>query len=299
MIISEFLGKVYRKLRSKIFIGKWVMAIKTDEENWKIIDNKLYSWEADPFLVEGNGKYYVFYEDLKIGKNGTIFVGEVDREKKEVINKREVLREEYHLSYPNVFKLEGKYYMIPETYQAGKLLLYEAVSFPDKWRVKKVLLDNISCADCSFFKKDNLYYYFLSPEKDINHHHADSLECYYTEDILNIPLQPLKNRVVAESIEMSRMGGNFLLEGEDIYRLSQDCSRIYGETLNVHKVVSISKEKYEEKFIKKLKKPDGVLGMHTYTKVDDIEIIDLYIEENIFKPFKKEFKYKLEIIKIF
>ena len=295
-IVEKILGRIKRK----IFVEKWVMALKIGEDSWKILDSKLYQWEADPFLIKEAGKYYVFYENLKLGgKGGTLYVGEIDREKMEVKEKREILRESYHLSYPNVFKVDGKYYMIPESHKAGKLLLYEAEEFPYRWKVKRVLMDNLKCVDFTFFKMDNIYYCFFSPEvvgqNSCGNPYSGSLECYYTEDIIAGELRPLKEKIVSQSPETSRMGGNFIFQGEEIYRLSQDCRYLYGETLNVHRVISVSPEKYQEEFIRKLKKPENALGMHTYTRVEDMEIIDLYIEKNIFKPLKKILNFRLDL----
>lgn len=295
-LIEKIIGRIKRR----IFVEKWVMAIKIGEDIWKILDSRLYHWEADPFLVKEGDRYYIFYENLKIGgKGGTLYVGEIDLEKMEVKDKREILRENFHLSYPNVFKIDEKYYMIPESYQGGKLLLYEAEEFPYKWKIKRVLLENMKCVDFTFFKRENIYYCFFSPEKkgdsSCGNPYSSSLECNYTEDIIDGELKPLEEKTVSQSPESSRMGGNFLFQGENIYRLSQDCSRTYGETLNLHQVISVSPQKYQEKFIRKLKKPENTLGMHTYTKVDNLEVIDLFIERNIFKPFKKIFDFKLDL----
>ncbi|MGL4733024.1 MAG: hypothetical protein ACRCWN_04990, partial [Fusobacteriaceae bacterium] len=86
------IGKILGRIKRKIFVEKWVMALKIGEDSWKILDSKLYQWEADPFLIKEAGKYYVFYENLKLGgKGGTLYVGEIDREKMEVKEKREIL----------------------------------------------------------------------------------------------------------------------------------------------------------------------------------------------------------------
>jgi hypothetical protein len=77
---------------------------------------------ADPFLVDG----YIFTEIMKEGK-GIIAVAESWGESLDFIP---VLEEEFHLSYPSVFRHEGIWYMIPEAYQSGSILLYRTDDFP-------------------------------------------------------------------------------------------------------------------------------------------------------------------------
>lgn len=48
---------------------------------------------------------------------------------------KEVLNENFHLSYPNVFEYDGSIYMLPETFESNQLRLYKCVSFPYKWEL--------------------------------------------------------------------------------------------------------------------------------------------------------------------
>ena len=64
---------------------------------------------ADPFFVNG----YVFAEIMKEGK-GIIAVAESWEKTLDFIP---VLEEKFHLSYPNVFRHDGVWYMIPEAHQ--------------------------------------------------------------------------------------------------------------------------------------------------------------------------------------
>ena len=44
-----------------------------------------------------------------------------------------VLEEPHHLSYPQVFARDGEIWMLPEGSGSGKLTLYRASAFPDRW----------------------------------------------------------------------------------------------------------------------------------------------------------------------
>ncbi|MGL5963029.1 MAG: glycosyltransferase family 32 protein [Fusobacteriaceae bacterium] len=276
-IIKTFGIGFLAKLRRFLLAEKWVLAMRKDDNSWKYIESQPLEWEADPFLVQHNGKYYVFYENMKPGKKGTIFVGEVDREKCIIKNKREVLKESFHLSYPNVFKIEDKFYMIPETHEAGKIILYEATDFPNSWKKSKELAD-ISCVDLTFFRENGIYYLFFSEKEEGEHPYCRSLHGYYSEDILKKPILPLGKKLVAEGLDSSRMGGNFLEINGKWYRFSQNCSRRYGENLNIHEVITVSPNLYKESKPIPTVRPEGTLGMHTYSEKDGIEIVDLCIE---------------------
>ena len=46
---------------------------------------------------------------------------------KEVV---EIINEPFHMSFPNVFKFENEFYMMPENSESNQLRLYNAVDFP-------------------------------------------------------------------------------------------------------------------------------------------------------------------------
>ena len=54
---------------------------------------------------------------------------------------RIVLTESFHLSYPYVFKYDGIYYMIPETYHANSIRVYQATNFPYDWAFVSTIVE--------------------------------------------------------------------------------------------------------------------------------------------------------------
>lgn len=108
---------------------------------------------ADPFLV---GRY-IFTEIMKEGK-GIIAVAESWGKSLDFIP---VLEEEFHLSYPSVFRHEEIWYMIPEAYQSGSILLYRTDDFPRGWERVKSLADIDGC-DSTVFKLGSRWYMFTT-----------------------------------------------------------------------------------------------------------------------------------------
>lgn len=96
---------------------------------------------ADPFVFEYEGKIFLFAETLNPYRGkGVISVAEYENGK--FSNFHEVLRESFHLSYPNVFAYKNDIFMIPETNEARQVRLYKAVDFPNKWELDSILIDN-------------------------------------------------------------------------------------------------------------------------------------------------------------
>ncbi|MGO4271886.1 hypothetical protein AB4Z22_18940, partial [Paenibacillus sp. TAF58] len=79
---------------------------------------------ADPFIIQQDASFYMFFEVL----NKASGLGEIglasSSDGSEWNYQHLVLRENYHLSYPQVFTYENEYYMLPETAEANGVLLY-------------------------------------------------------------------------------------------------------------------------------------------------------------------------------
>ena len=106
----------------------WVIAYRRRKENravpedvsgFRLLPQKRFITQADPFLFIHQGKTWLFYErqDLTDMK-GTLWCLNLDDPKGRPLL---VLEEPFHLSYPQVFRY-GKYtYMLPETRQGGEV----------------------------------------------------------------------------------------------------------------------------------------------------------------------------------
>ena len=111
---------------------------------------------ADPFIASD----YVFAEIMKNGK-GVIAVANWNDTK---LLFTPVLEEKFHLSYPQVFQHYGKWYMIPESYQSGAILLYQAKNFPYEWEKVETIYD-IDGIDSTIFNISNQWYMFTTSNK--------------------------------------------------------------------------------------------------------------------------------------
>lgn len=95
---------------------------------------------ADPFIVEDNGRYHIFFEVLT---NGDAEIGHAySDDLMKWTYTRIVLDNSRHRSaYPNVFKVDDTWYMIPDSAGRGNVHLYKATDFPFKWEHVSILIE--------------------------------------------------------------------------------------------------------------------------------------------------------------
>lgn len=274
--------KVYNFLSKKIKKAYAVgYRFNDDNREFQFHENNPFSvimpteteWYADPFPFIFEGKHYIFVEIMKDANNGRGTLGYTCLEED---NGRfhEILSESFHLSYPNVFELNGKIYMLPETNQANQLRLYEAVSFPNKWRFKKALLDDICCADTSiYFDNQDMYletYDQLIEKNRLFHMNKEFSLC---------EIETAKSKFVDR-----RPGGNFIKYESGIYHALQNCDGNYGKWLHITKVDSFTTDGLYEQEIGTFKLENishnakGLFNrIHTFNRTDNFEVIDLHL----------------------
>ena len=81
---------------------------------------------ADPFLIYQNNTYYMFFEVLNTYTDQGDIGLAISNDGFNWTYEQIILDEDFHLSYPCVFKWKNDYYMIPETYQAESIRLYKS-----------------------------------------------------------------------------------------------------------------------------------------------------------------------------
>ena len=267
-----------KKMLFEAFIPtQWVIVYKSsNEEKWKKIipDSRLF--QADPFLVFKDGKYFVFYEELKFEDyHGYLKVAELDVENKRFVNDAVILKLDYHLSYPNVFEEEGKYYMIPKSAENHTVDLFECTDFPYQWKKKKTLLDKIQAVDTTPLKTEKGWYLFTS-EIVKGAGCDDELSLYKSADLFNQPFVKLYDEPVISDVTNARMAGHLMERDGAIFRVSQNCGKRYGHQANLNKITQIENG-YREEMVEVLKPDFGALGFHTCNQAGDLLVGDMEI----------------------
>ena len=277
-----------KKMLFEAFIPiQWVIVYKgVNEKKWhKIIpDSKVF--QADPFVVYKDDKYYVFYEELKFEDyHGYLMVAELDIKNNQLINEKIILKLEHHLSFPNVFEENGTYYMIPECADSHRVDLYECTNFPYEWKHTKTLLNNIQAVDTTPLKTHDGWYLFTSEIVD-GAGCNDELSIYKSADLLNEPFTKLYDEPVISDVTNARMAGHFIQHKGELFRVSQNCGKRYGHQANINKVLQIE-DGYKEERVNTLKPDRSALGFHTYNQAHEIVIGDMEIARFDFYSLKR------------
>jgi hypothetical protein len=132
---------------------------------------------ADPFLVKDDKTWNLFFEvynndtqqgDLAVATSTNTWTWKYEKV---------ILDEPFHLSYPYVFKSEGEYYLIPESYEDNSIRLYKADDFPTKWSYVKTLVEGRDYVDNSIVFYNGKWWLFSSVTSNdtLYLHYADSL----------------------------------------------------------------------------------------------------------------------------
>ncbi|MFC5406776.1 hypothetical protein [Cohnella soli] len=192
---------------------------------------------ADPFLVMDQDRYYLFFEVYnKITEKGEIAVAISDDRLNWRYDKL-VLVEKFHLSYPQVFKWQEEYYMLPETIESGKVQLYKAKIFPYEWEPVSQLLDR-PLADPSLFHYQDKWWMYAGTPGNLHLFSSPMLESGWVEH----PQSPL----ITNDDRVTRPGGRIVVYGDDIYRYAQSGIPYYGKSVSAFRVTLLNDTEYEE-----------------------------------------------------
>src|SRR5262249_31357746 len=121
-----------------------------------------------------------------------------------------VLAEPFHLSYPYVFEWMGEHYMIPESYQAGAVRLYQAVDFPTRWAFVGSLIEGRYLVDASIVRWADRWWLFTETNPDVKH---DTLRLFHAEDLMGPWREHPSSPVVVGDPRVARPAGRAMVLG--------------------------------------------------------------------------------------
>lgn len=197
---------------------------------------------ADPFIVKEYGKYYIFYEELT-GKHRNLGADIAVLESDDFINWRRqgiVLKEPFHLSFPNVFKWNGVWYMLPEASASKELRLYRSTQFPYKWDLCKVLMKDVQYADPMIMEKDGEWYLWLNLVGK-----EDSLRLYIADDLFGDWREHAQSPIRVKEQDTRPAGRVSKIDNEWYYFVQEHLGG-YGTGTIVYKMLTLTQTEYED-----------------------------------------------------
>jgi hypothetical protein len=198
---------------------------------------------ADPFMVYDNDTWYMFFE-VKAEKTRLGQIGlAVSNDGLRWTYKEIVLKENFHLSYPYVFKWQNDYYMVPETLQDRTVRLYKASRFPFQWDFQLNLLSDVDFVDSSILNYGGLWWLFTSPPT------SDVLRLYHSENLFGPWVEHPSSPIVDGDPHRARPAGRVLTLDDSIIRFAQDDATIYGRSVSGYEIVELTPTRYSERAI--------------------------------------------------
>ncbi|MDN3641645.1 hypothetical protein QWY87_02960 [Lutimonas halocynthiae] len=286
-IISKYSMYLIGKIRLKLYFKQWILLVKFNETN--LISNSFFNFKrlippkdrfwADPFILERQNSYFIFFEELIYSEDkGKISVIEMNSNgivKEPVV----VLERNYHLSYPFLIEYCEELYMIPETAENNSIEIYKCIDFPVSWKLQKVLFKNIKAVDTTVFRHDNVYWLFTNIKEDSGASQHDELFLFYSDKLLTENWVPHPMNPIVSDVRFARPAGNIFCFEDRIFRPSQNCAKHYGHGIEVREVIELTKTSYSEKNAQSIYPNwnDDLTSTHTLNWSNKLTVIDAMI----------------------
>jgi hypothetical protein len=175
-----------------------------------------------------------------------------------------------HLSYPGMYRENGRTYLLPEMAASKELILFELTSEGEAQPVA-VIDKGTQIADPTLFAHAGFYWIAYT---DLGFGTDDNLCLLYSKR-LEGPWLPHSLNPVKIDVRSSRPGGLPFSQGGMLYRPAQDCSTTYGAALALNLIRVCTPSDYEEELVAVLKPdPRGPFphGLHTLA-IDEARIL--------------------------
>jgi len=275
--------KSWERLARRPTIRHWRLAIRfgaplvpssgvtPDMTGFRWIESPKGRFYADPFMIEVDGKVWVFFEDYDyVNQRARISCAEVVAGVME--DPLPALERPYHLSYPCIFRDGNALYMIPETVSNGTVELYRCVSFPNVWEMERELF-RVNAVDTTIWIQEGLYSFFVTMQEPQGHATQLWLFC---ANSLNGKWTPHPVNPISTDVRNSRGAGAIFRHNGKLFRPSQDCSKNYGYSFTLNEIVILDPHKYREAPGATVQPSwtKGLIGTHTYSRAGQVEIID-------------------------
>ncbi|MCB0764801.1 MAG: hypothetical protein KDB84_08860, partial [Flavobacteriales bacterium] len=202
------------------------------------------TFRADPFGYMGpDGRLNVLYEkyDHATGR------GEIARVRPKADNilkrSRTMLKVDGHLSYPYVVQQAGTTYVIPESAEEGRVVLYKVNDANDELERVRVLLEE-PLFDPTVVAHEGRWWLFgtKAPLTNVKlyAYHSERLEGPYLPHALN----PIKF-----DIRSARPAGTPFRRGDELWRPAQDSSLTYGGRIAMNRVLELTPDRFREETV--------------------------------------------------
>ena len=287
---------LFKKYSDKLYLKQWSIGfakanldelIRNKQSSlsieWLSPESNKYSW-ADPFIFKtDDGQTHILYESVSTyGLDGKITLLTVDNQLKPVSQKL-VLETEAHLSYPFIYKENGKIYVFPENAFSGSLYCYEFDQSTQTLVNKKEVI-NQPVVDATIIKHEGKYWLFSTM---IGKARNSDLHIFYSDKFTG-PYTAHPGNPVKKDIYSARPAGNLVNVDGALYRPAQNCTSYYGESITINKITKLTTTQFAEQQYMTLyanKNDQFNYGIHTINACGNTIIVDG--QKRYFQPVRQ------------
>ena len=266
--------RIYHKLCMKEAYGIAVRSLSNPDGPFIAKYPSPLQWYADPFVCGDESGEYVFVELMNhYNVYGQIAAAPI--EDGQIGDFRVVLDEPFHMSFPNVFKWDGSWYMLPEVFTSGQVRLYRAESFPYSWKLDAVLFEGPELVDHALIPAD---YGF----RMVSYDQTNKRDMHSRVFRIDMESRSMKEIFPEGNWCRERPGGTFYKKEGEWHRVIQDCEETYGDYLHIFRINEFTDENFSEEEILQVRmgdvhvEPDNgrLEHIHTYNRDSRYETID-------------------------
>ncbi|WP_430814643.1 glucosamine inositolphosphorylceramide transferase family protein [Carboxylicivirga sp. RSCT41] len=267
------LTRVIKRIKKVLFYKRWFVVITNEQNEFtKLVPKGKDGW-ADPFITDK----HLFVEQINAGSGKGHLVAAKLNGGSTISEYSTIVKEDFHLSYPNIFQLDDSWYMIPESAADNSLRLYEATHFPDTWKFLKILQANARLLDFTPLYYNDMWWLFTISKRMDDGGSYDQLFLFYSNDFINDEWQAHPQNPIVTDSSVARPAGKLYFENGALYRPSQNCFEKYGGCIKINKVVKLSQTEYQEELVEEISPESlGVKAhaVHTLNKDSEHTVYD-------------------------
>ena len=299
MKIIDIFNKLYYYRWNIGFAEKDIKDIILDKESQIDVKWVKHSYRdrffADPFILNlGESQIQVLVEEFPYSiKKGIISLLTIDRNSYTLIDRKVVLEQSFHMSYPYIQrdKDNNVMWVAPEASMSGRLYRY-SLEKDTNILTNQVTVINHPLLDSTIVEYDNMFWLFCTKRGDSSN---SQLHIYFSNS-LDGPWEDHPCNPVLDDSMMARPAGYMVNLNDTIYRFVQKNDKSYGERIYLTKIVELSTTSFKEVFVKELYSQNDKYsyGFHTINGYENICVVDGLCKE--FAPLKRicfELKNKL------